>query len=262
MSKWIIEQFGKKPRLNRPILIEGLPGIGNVGKVTVDFITDELKAKKLYEITSYSFPHSVFVNDQNLVELPKIEMFYRKGKTDLLILAGDIQPMDEISSYEFSEKMLDIAEQYKTKEIITLGGIGLNEIPKKPKVYCAANSKKMLKKYKHKLIHGKIYGVVGPIVGISGLLLGLSAKRNIPGITFLAETYSHPMYLGVKGAREIIKVLNDKLKLGIDVEKLKKEIDEVESEIIKRTKDLEEVSKQTAFSKLKGKLGGEQTYIG
>ena len=44
--------FRKKPELKKPILVEGLPGIGNVGKVVVDFIIDELKLKKLYEISS------------------------------------------------------------------------------------------------------------------------------------------------------------------------------------------------------------------
>src|SRR3989338_5376714 len=106
MSTWKIEQVGKKPNLRNPIFIEGLPGIGNVGKVAVDFIIDELKAKKLYEISSYTFPHSVFVNEDNLVELPTIEIFYKKFNFnhDLLLLAGDVQLIDEVSSYEFSEK--------------------------------------------------------------------------------------------------------------------------------------------------------------
>ncbi|MEK6949886.1 MAG: PAC2 family protein, partial [Nanoarchaeota archaeon] len=137
MSTWKIDQIGKKPHLKNPILIEGLPGIGNVGKVAVDFLIDELKAKKLYEITSYTFPHSVFVNEDNLVELPMIDVYYRKfngKKNDLILLGGDVQPTDEVSSYEFSEKVLNIAEQFKSMEIITLGGIGLAEIPKKPKV--------------------------------------------------------------------------------------------------------------------------------
>jgi len=111
MSTWKIEQIGKKPKLNDPILIEGLPGIGNVGKVAVDFLIDELKAKKLYEITSHSFPHSVFVNENNLVELPRIEIFYKKfdgKKRDLMLLGGDVQPTDEVSSYQFSEKILDL----------------------------------------------------------------------------------------------------------------------------------------------------------
>jgi len=264
MSTWKINQIGKLPKLKAPILVEGLPGIGNVGKVTVDFIIDELKAKKIYEISSYTFPHSVFINEDNLVELPTIEIFYKKNnkrKNDLLFLTGDIQPIDEVSSYEFSEKMLDMFHKFNGKEIITLGGIGLAEIPKKPKVYCTGNSKDIIKKYKD-VANEKLYGVVGPIVGVSGLLLGLAAKRKIKAVSFLAETYGHPMYLGIKGAREILKILNKKLKLGVKVERLDKEIKEIESEIMKRTEELSKVSKQTALRKLKGKIGDDISYIG
>ncbi len=265
MSTWKINQFGKKPKLNRPVLIEGLPGIGNVGKVAVDFVIDELNAIKLFEITSYTFPHSVFVNEDNLVDLPKIEVYYKKlgGKRpDLLLLAGDIQPVDEVSSYEFSDKMLDMVEQFNGKEIITLGGIGLSEIPKKPKLYCTANCRGIIKKYKDGIVDDKLYGVVGPIVGVSGLLVGLAKNRNIDGIAFLAETYGHPMYLGIKGAREILKLLNKKLKLNVNINKLDKEIKEVESDIMKRTEQLSEVTRATAIKKLKGKLGQETDYIG
>lgn len=260
MSKWRIEQFCKKPTLKNPVFIEGLPGIGNVGKVVIDFIVDELKAQKIYEITSNTFPHSVFVNEDNLVELPKIEMFYKRcNGHDILLMGGDVQPIDEVSSYEFSEKILDIVSGFGAKEIITLGGIGLGEIPKKPRVYCTGNSKNIIERYKSKRLYNNLYGVVGPIVGVSGLLLGLSSKRKMDAIALLAETYGHPMYLGVKGAKEILNVLNEKLKLGIDVNKLEKEIDYIEKQIVKRTEELSVAGKSAA--KLRRK-GGEVNYIG
>ena len=260
---WKITQFGKLPKLRNTILIEGLPGIGNVGKVAVDFLIDELKAKKIYEITSYTFPHSVFVNEDNLVELPMVEVFYKQiRKRDLLLLGGDVQPIDEISSYEFSDKILDLAQKFDTREIITLGGIGLADIPKKPKVYCTANSKKIIDRYKSELVSNKLYGVVGPIVGVSGLLLGLSSKRGIEAISFLAETYGHPMYLGIKGAKEILRVLNKKLDLNIDVNKLDREIKDIESEIMKKTEQLSEVTKQIALKKFQKRFGKDIDYIG
>lgn len=263
---WKITKFGKKPKLKNPVLIEGLPGIGNVGKVTVDFLIDELNAKKIYELFSYTFPHSVFVNDKNLVELPKIELYYKKNKkgNDLLLLSGDVQPIDEVSCYEFTEKLLDILKKFKGSEVITLGGIGQQEVPKKPKIYCTGNSKKIVKKYKKGTkLDNNIHGVVGPIVGVSGLLLGMGEKKDIPGVSLLAETYSHPMYLGVKGARAILKVLKKKLKLPIKLKDLDKEIEDLEKEMMKKTENLSEVSKQTAMKKLKGKLGKEETsYIG
>jgi len=261
---WKINQFGKTPKLSNPVFIEGLPGIGNVGKVAVDFLIDELKAKKLYEITSYTFPHSVFVNEDNLVELPIVEVFYKQfnGKRDLLLLGGDVQPIDEISSYEFSEKILDIIQKFNGREVITLGGIGLADIPKKPKVYCTGNTKKIIERYKNEIVSNKLYGVVGPIIGVSGLLLGLAGRRDMEAISFLAETYGHPMYLGIKGAKEILKVLDKKLNLDININKLDKEIKDIESELMKKTEQLTEVTKQIALKKLQKRFGRDMDYIG
>jgi hypothetical protein len=266
MSAWKIEQLSKRPRLRKPILIEGLPGIGNVGKVAVDFIIDELKAKKIYRFKSHSLPHSVFVNENNLVELPSIEMYYKKfknKKNDLLLLAGDVQPIDEVSCYDFSDRILELLKEFNGKEAITLGGIGLHTIPKKPKVYCTANSKEIINRYSNGVkFTTNLYGVVGPIVGVSGLLVGLATEKKLDAISFLAETFGHPMYLGVKGAREILKILNKKLSLNLNLPDLDKEIIAIEKEVIKRTEDLSSVTKQTALTKMKGKFGKDTSYIG
>ena len=73
---WKFELLQKSvPKLKKSIIIVGLPGIANVGKIAADFIIDEVKAKKLYNIFSHDLPNSVFVNDNNLVELPTIEMY-------------------------------------------------------------------------------------------------------------------------------------------------------------------------------------------
>ena len=244
-----------KPKLKDSILIEGLPGMGNVGKIAVDFMVENLKAKKFIEIKSQTFPNCVFINDKNLVELPKIELFYKNIKNkSFIFLTGDIQPSDENSCYEFCEKILDLLQEYKGKEIITIGGIGLPEPPEKPAVYTAANIKESIQKYK---THNKsLYGVVGPIVGVSGLLLGLSHERNIPGASLLAETFGHPNYLGIKGAEAILKILNRKLGLELDVSELTKEIKNIESE-----KDSEKIQKYTP--KLQPKVDEKHlNYIG
>ena len=75
---WKVKAFRKLPKLKNPVLIEGLPGIGNVGKVAVDFMIEDLNAEKCCDFSSYSLPPSVFVNEKSLVELPTIEMYYKK----------------------------------------------------------------------------------------------------------------------------------------------------------------------------------------
>ncbi|MBS3134247.1 PAC2 family protein [Candidatus Woesearchaeota archaeon] len=233
-----------KAKINNPILIEGLPGIGNVGKIAADFLVDSLNAKKIYEIHSYGFPHSVFINDENLVDLPKIEIYHKpRPKNDILIMAGDIQPLDEKSCYEFCDAVLDILQQHNTKEIITLGGIGLPKIPKNPKVYCTANEKPIIEKYRTKELDSNIFGVVGPIIGVTGLLVGLASQRKIPAIAILAQTYSHPTYLGIKGAKEILDIINKKLNLKLDLEALNEEIKDIEKEVSLKSHEFEKIQK-------------------
>jgi hypothetical protein len=175
--------------------------------------------------------------------MPKIQLYYAK-KYDIMILAGDTQPIDEYSTYSFCDALLDYFEKNKGKEIITLGGIGLANVPKTPKVYCTGNDKEIIKRYSKDTIMNKdIYGVVGPIIGVSGLLLGLAKRRKIKAITLLAETLGHPMYLGLKGSREILEILNKKLSLNVDLKNLEKEIDELEKKM-KLSEDLGKTRKK------------------
>ncbi|MBI4159309.1 PAC2 family protein [Candidatus Woesearchaeota archaeon] len=238
-----IKEF-EKIKLKDPILIEGLPGIGNVGKIAIDFMIDSVGAKKMMEIYSSHFPHSVFVNEENLVDLPKIEVYYKKGKKrDFLFVSGDIQPLDETSCHAFCETILNIFQKQGGKEIITLGGIGLPKIPKQPLVYCTANEKAIIKKYKSKSINTNIFGVVGPIIGVSGLLIGLASKRKIPGMILLAQTFGHPTYIGIRGARELLKVLKNSFELNLDIESLDKEIESIEKEVDISSKTLSKLTK-------------------
>jgi len=241
----------KKINMKNPILIEGLPGIGNVGKVAVDFMIESLSADRIIEIQSNSFPNSVFVNEENLIDLPKIELYHKKinGK-DFLFLAGDVQPFDESSCYEFCEEVLNVFEKFNGREIITTGGIGMPNIPKAPQVFCTGNDKSLIKKYKNLNLNNQIFGVVGPIVGVSGLLLGLSKRRNIPAISLLAQTFGHPSYLGIRGAKEILKVLNKKFEIGMDFKYLDKEINEMEKGLNKKPKlaDMQKKGKTKPFS--------------
>ncbi|MFC1801008.1 PAC2 family protein [Nanoarchaeota archaeon] len=261
MATWQLIKEGPTPKMNDPILVEGLPGIGNVGKVAIDFIIDELKAKKIYSLFSHTFPHSVFVNERNVVELPSIEIYYKKmkgKKNDLLFLTGDVQPIDEKSSYDFCATVLDYLKKINGKMVITTGGIGLQELPEKPKVYITGNDEALVNKFAKGInVEKKIHGVVGPIIGVTGLLLGLGTRRGIKGVALLAETFGHPMYLGVKGAKEMLRIFNKKLGLNINLNKLTKEIEKLEKETIKRTKELSSVTNQIGTKKI-----SETSYIG
>ncbi len=267
---WKIETLNEKngksgkfdeKKVKDAILIEGLPGIGNVGKIAVDFLIDELKAEKVYSLHSNTMPHSVFVNEKNLLELPTIEIFYKKiGGKDVFFLAGDIQPLDEVSCYNFCESVLDLIQKHKNKEIITTGGIGLAEIPVDPKVYCTSTQKQTVDTYKKSSnVQDNLYGVVGPIMGVSGVMVGLARKRKIAGACLLAETYGHPLYVGLGGAKEIVKVLTKKLGVKVDLKKLDKGLKELNSDFAKAA-DLRKMNKGLALKQ--EKMSRDVNYIG
>ncbi|MEK6962937.1 MAG: PAC2 family protein [Nanoarchaeota archaeon] len=263
---WKIKKFSKLPKLKSPVFIEGLPGIGNVGKIAIDILIEETKAVKVLSFQSDQLPNTVFVNEQNLVELPKIEMYYKKIKSqDFLFMSGDVQPTTEQSSYEFCRTVLGMLEGYHCKRLITLGGIGLNQIPKQPKVFCTGNHKGFLQEFVPYKVQLNLYGIVGPIVGVSGLLLGLSDPARIQSASLLAETLGHPVYIGFKGSREILRVLNDKYKLNLNLQKLDQEIKGADEEFERIQAGLPPVQEPTKkVSKYVQKIDKikETSYIG
>ena len=245
----------KKVQFNDPVLIEGLPGIGNVGKITLDYLVDSLNAEAFLEIYSDSFPNSVFVNESNLIDLPKITLYFKKLKNrEFIFLGGDVQPVNEKGCYEFCEEILNLFNKFNGKKIITLGGIGLPRIPNSPKVYATANFKEAINFFDDKKVNKKIFGTVGPIIGVTGLLAGLSMEYKINAICLLAQTFGHPNYLGIKGARELLKVLDGKFKFNLDFSSLNEEIKDIEKEIKNKTQEI------TGISNIKE--GQETSYIG
>jgi proteasome assembly chaperone (PAC2) family protein len=202
-------------------------------------------------------PNCAFVNEKDEIELPKLEIYYiNVKKQDILFLTGDLQPIDERSCYELCHSLLEFFKEIKVSEVITLGGLGLEDVPKNPKVYCSGTDKKIISKYCTKEVLKGTDGVFGPIVGVAGVLIGLAREFEIPGIILLVETSSHPSLLGIKSAQQLISILKSHLKLTVDTKKLEKEIVEIETELKGKLK------KQIVNEKIKPHKEESMNYIG
>jgi uncharacterized protein len=266
-KKWIINEIKKVPKLNNAVLIAGLPGIGNVGKITADFLVEELKATEIYKINSFLFPHSVFINDDSTLEMPNVSLHIIKSSTksnrDLIFLSGDVQPMEEKASYEFCDKILELSINMGCNEVITVGGIGLPSEPKKPKVYGVATDKKTVDKWKKKdkSINFKD-NKAATIIGATGLLPGLGKLYNLTGIALLCETVGHPYHLGLREATEILKILKKELKLNVDLNRIKKEIKKNEIEQSEKAKESHENVLMKKLKRFSGDNTGDTSYIG
>ena len=231
MSRVVVRKAKKKVDLKGVILIEGLPGVGNVGKIAVDFMVESLEAKKLYEFRSSYFPNCVFVNERSLIGLPKMILYHKKiGRRDFVFLSGDVQPASEEGCYALANTVLSLFKDVGIQEVLTLGGLGLEEIPGQPKVYYAASNSKHLTSIKKKGLLPFAHHV-GPVLGMSGVLAGMAKEEKINAGIYLVDTFGHPTYIGVKESRELLKVVNDRYRLRLNMKELDKEISVIEKEL-------------------------------
>ncbi|MCZ7382340.1 MAG: proteasome assembly chaperone family protein [Candidatus Methanoperedens sp.] len=230
---------GKKPRLKNPVLIEGLPGVGHVGKLVAEHMVEELGAKKIMEIYSPHFPPQVIVEDDGTIRLVRNELFaYKsKGKHDLLILVGDHQSATNEGHYELCGIFLDIAEEFKVKRIYALGGYGVGQLVETESVMGAANNIKLVKELKKYGVEFKANEPAGGIVGASGLLLGLSELRGIDAACLMGVTSGY--LVDPKSAQAVLKVLCKVLEIDVDMAALEERAAEMEK-IVAKLREMEQ----------------------
>jgi uncharacterized protein (TIGR00162 family) len=232
----------EKPKLKNPIFIEGLPGVGNVGRVAAGYLVEELKAKKFAELISSHFMPIAVIPQGSQVELIKAEFFYWKSKnknqSDLIIMIGDSQSADPEGHYEIVEEILKFLKQLNVKEIFALGGLSIGVPTEKPKVVGAVNDASLEKKYKKYNIIFDTSQRVGSIVGAAGLFVGLAKYYNIPATCLLGETSGMPFLPDPKSAEAILKILSEILNLQLDISKLQEKIREMK-EFMKRVEAMQ-----------------------
>jgi len=264
-----IKITSKPPKFKNAILIEGLPGVGNIGRVAVGYLVEELKAKKFAELHSEWFFPFVMLHKKYEIHLLKNEFFYwkakKKGQRDIIMIVGDCQSLSPQGHYEVSDKILDFAEKLGVTEVITIGGLTTGELEGQSKVVGAATSEKMMEKYKKFKIDFDAGDKVGYIVGAVGLLLGLWKQKDKEGLCLLGQTTGFPIVTDPKAAENILNVLNKILNIQIDMKKLDKKVKEMEQFIKKvemlQKRALSEITKSGPAER--GTKAEEQTrYIG
>lgn len=255
MRESVISEL-KHVEFKNPILIEGLPGIGLIGKLAADHLISELRAEKFAELYSPHFIHQSLVEPDSTVRPMRNEFYYwKKKELDLIILMGDSQPQptDSYGHYEVVGAILDYVGKFGVKMLFTLGGssTGGQEV-KVPRVFGAATDIELVEKYKN-------YGVTfrsdpgSAIVGASGLLLALGYLRGMRGLCLLGESPGY-LVIDARSAKSVLEVLTKILGIEMDMSELEKRADETE-QFIKKVQDMEKKQRLQAQLKELGDFG-------
>jgi len=247
----------QKVELNNPIFIEGLPGLGMVGRITIRYLAKQLNAQKFAYLYSPHFPYYVLVNNKGNIRLLRGVFYYwknKQGKNDFILFTGDSQAQTIEGQYEIASHLLDFAEKYKTETIITIGGFR-KEVEGTPQTLAVSNNQETLTKA---IEAGAVQSKEGsPIVGIAGLLLGLAKFRNIPALCLLGETQGY--IPDPKAAKSVLTVLQKMLKIEISMDAIDKEIEKTER-ILEKMRQIE-ARRETITQKMRKAEGERTTYI-
>jgi uncharacterized protein len=229
----------KEATLKDPILVEGLPGVGHVGKLVADHLVEELKAEKIIEIYSPHFPPQVMVQEDGTIKQVRNEVYAfhgQNGQPDLLLVVGDYQSATNEGHYELTGIFLDIAQEFGVKRIYALGGYGTGQFVDKPTVLGAANKAALVEEMKQYdvVFHENEPG--GGIIGVSGLLLGLGELRGIDAVCLMGVTSGY--LVDPKSAQEVLRVLCKALNIEVDMQALQERAKEMEK-IVGKLQEME-----------------------
>ena len=225
-----------KVELRQPILVEGLPGVGNVGKLAADYLREQLGAKPLATIYSKFFPPQVYVSEAGIVRLVSNDLAYWKAPAssphDLLVLGGDYQGISPEGQYEITERVLDYCAPLGVTQVYTLAGFAQGRVVEEPRVLGAATSPALVEAMKKFGVHFSRNDPGGGLIGASGLFLGLGRLFGMEGVCLMGETSGY--FVDPHSAEAVLKVLSKVLKVEIDftaLEEKAKEIDRIAQKI-------------------------------
>ena len=221
-----LDSFQDK-NLTDPLLIEGLPGIGQVGKLVAEYIIHMLGAEKIGEIHSIYLPPQVILEEKGIARLPRNEIFlYKAPERHIIFLVGDFQSTSNEGHYLLSDAYLDIAQELGVKRIYTLGGFGVGHLVNGPRVLGAVNREELRAEIEAAGVSFERDEPGGGIIGAAGLLLGLSGIRGIDAICLMGETSGY--LVDPMSAANVLAILSKLIGVAVDPTQLNDRAAEME----------------------------------
>jgi len=192
------------------VCIGGMPGIGNVGKVSADYIATALECRTFQLMVSTGFPPEVPVED-GIARALQVELKASEGRDDLILLCGDAQPLKPPHMYNLAGEILKALASYDVTDIVTLAAyVGTSE----ETVYGVATDPGLARALEDGGVTLLRNGIVG---GLNGILVGLAPLYGIRGVCLMGKTDGEKA-VDLSAAEGLIGATSDLLGLDVPME--------------------------------------------
>ncbi|OYR47196.1 proteasome assembly chaperone family protein [Halorubrum sp. Eb13] len=226
------------PELDDPVLIEGLPGVGHVGKLAAEHLLEEFDGELVRRVYTTEFPPQVSVDGDGVAELTCAEFHaVETDGADLLVLTGDHQAGSNAGHYTLTTTFLDIAEEFGATRAYALGGVPTGELVEEYTVLGAVSDADLVEGLKDAGVEFRPDEPAGGIVGVSGLVLGLGGRRGFDAACLMGETSGY--LVDPKSARAVLETLEVVLDFSVDYESLEDRAEEME-EVVGKIREMQD----------------------
>ncbi|OYR44689.1 MULTISPECIES: proteasome assembly chaperone family protein [unclassified Halorubrum] len=226
------------PELDDPVLIEGLPGVGHVGKLAAEHLLEEFDGELVRRVYTTEFPPQVSVDGDGVAELTCAEFHaVETDGADLLVLTGDHQAGSNAGHYTLTTTFLDIAEEFGATRAYALGGVPTGELVEEYTVLGAVSDADLVEGLKDAGVEFRPDEPAGGIVGVSGLVLGLGGRRGFDAACLMGETSGY--LVDPKSARAVLETLEAVLDFSVDYESLEDRAEEME-EVVGKIREMQD----------------------
>ena len=213
----------KEPELENPIAIAGLPGIALIGKMSVEYLIEELEAEKFAEMTSDKFPGWV-IRENGLVRDLKV-YFYEATldslDRDIIIITSDAQASSPKGQYKMSERIANILSDHGADTFLTMAAY-LDSEDEKSEIVGAATNEELAERIEEngvELLEG------GRIVGMNGLLVSIGAEKEIDGFCLLGTTEGKDN--DPSSAKNVVAKFSEIFDIELDLSEFEEELPEL-----------------------------------
>jgi uncharacterized protein (TIGR00162 family) len=233
-TEWV-----SRPDLRDPVFIEGLPGVGHVGKLAAEYLVEELDSEEVCRLYSTHFPPQVSVEDGRSELVCAAVHAVETADRDLLVLLGDHQAQTPMGHYGLTESIIDVVEELDVERVFALGGVPTGELIEEYDVIGAVTDEAQIDELEGAGVAFPEDEPAGGIVGVSGLLLGLGERRGVTAACLMGETSGY--LVDPKSARAVLEVLQSLVSFEVDFESLESQAEEME-EVVRQMEELESAS--------------------
>jgi uncharacterized protein (TIGR00162 family) len=223
--------------LQEPVLIEGLPGVGHVGKLAAEHLIEEFNSKLITRVYAEEFPPQVSVDESGVTELAHASFYaVEADASDLLVLTGDHQAQSHAGHYQLTDTFLDIASSAGADSIYALGGVPTGELVEEPDVLGAVTGEAQTEGLIDAGVEFRDGEPAGGIVGVSGLLLGLGGRQGYSAACLMGETSGY--LVDPTSAQVVLEVLESVLGFEVEYESLEERAEEMK-EVVEKLQQMQ-----------------------